>query len=438
MGATSARRRTGRQNRWLLVGLVGAIALQFTAGVDACSVPVFRYALDHWLPDAYRIHILYDDAQTDEQAQIVERLQESARSRFANVVVEVGRISDLSDPALVAAVDKSAATDRPLCIVQGPTAATGVYRDIWSGRLVPETVDQLLGSPIRDRLVKLLLEGTSVVWIYLDSGVAPIDDANYKLLESELQRLQGVIELPVIDPIDLKELSASPDDVKLKFAALRLSRSDPKEAALVQMLLSSEADLRNEEFISQPMAFAVFGRGRVLYSLVGEGITAELIETASRFLTGACQCTVKAENPGVDLLLAVDWDGVISPAAPVEVDVTLTGLAGFQSDARASAPVATGNASPGTADLKIGVTETDATEAANVTAKSEAEDAPAAAMIDVLADSTGDIAEQKYPLEPTLPRRPTVPPAAATWPIVVISILAAIMVVLSIILLRRR
>ena len=71
------------------------------------------------------------------------------------------------------------------------------------------------------------------------------------------------------------------------------------------------------------MGFSVFGRGRVLYALVGKGIMPETIDTACAFMVGPCSCQVKNQNPGFDLLLSHDWESVtagsmISDALPEE------------------------------------------------------------------------------------------------------------------------
>jgi hypothetical protein len=74
-------------------------------------------------------------------------------------------------------------------------------------------------------------------------------------------------------------------------------------------LLNSEPDLH--EYSDQPLAFPVFGRGIVLYALVGKGISPETIKSASSFIVGPCSCQVKEQNPGFDLLLSHDWDGAV-------------------------------------------------------------------------------------------------------------------------------
>ena len=55
------------------------------------------------------------------------------------------------------------------------------------------------------------------------------------------------------------------------------------------------------------MVFPIFGRGRVLYALVGKGIRADNLGEAARFLIGSCSCQIKEQNPGVDLILSADW-----------------------------------------------------------------------------------------------------------------------------------
>ncbi|MFP6763184.1 MAG: hypothetical protein VB858_06190, partial [Planctomycetaceae bacterium] len=56
----------------------------------------------------------------------------------------------------------------------------------------------------------------------------------------------------------------------------------------------------------------------------------------SRFLTGACPCTIKAQNPGVDLLTSMDWDQNIDVVFKPDTSIpTLVGLGGFTADAEA-------------------------------------------------------------------------------------------------------
>ncbi len=91
----------------------------------------------------------------------------------------------------------------------------------------------------------------------------------------------------------------------MEFSSIEVSRDEASESVLVKMLLGSEPDLAET---AAPMAFPVFGRGRVLYALVGAGIKPDMIMKACSFIVGPCACEIKSENPGFDLLLTADWE----------------------------------------------------------------------------------------------------------------------------------
>jgi hypothetical protein len=75
----------------------------------------------------------------------------------------------------------------------------------------------------------------------------------------------------------------------------------------VRMLLRSEEGLESSR---EPMVFPIFGRGRKLDALAGKGISTENVEEYCAFLSGPCSCQVKLQNPGLDLLLAAEWESV--------------------------------------------------------------------------------------------------------------------------------
>ena len=106
--------------------------------------------------------------------------------------------------------------------------------------------------------------------------------------------------------------------LKIQFTTVRLNRDDPAEQFLLQSLLNSEEDLVD---FDRPLAFPVFGRGRVLYALVGNGIASHTVRMASSFMAGPCSCQVKNQNLGFDLLLQTDWNkalGDILISDPIE------------------------------------------------------------------------------------------------------------------------
>jgi len=87
-----------------------------------------------------------------------------------------------------------------------------------------------------------------------------------------------------------------------------VSRDDPREKMLVRMLEGSQSQTMDPQM---PVVFAVFGRGRILCAFSGQSIKAENLEDAAAFLAGPCSCQVKELNPGIDLLMAVDWESIL-------------------------------------------------------------------------------------------------------------------------------
>ena len=129
-------------------------------------------------------------------------------------------------------------------------------------------------------------------------------------------------------PDEQSQVAASPEDNafwKLSCSVVRLSRTDPAEQVFVKMLLRSDPELARSP--DKPIAFPVFGRGRALCALVGGGINRETVEEVIVFLAGPCSCVAKELNPGVDLLISADWQGMIPQETDLrEAPPTLTGI----------------------------------------------------------------------------------------------------------------
>jgi hypothetical protein len=300
---------------WALAG--GLLAVAWTPA-EACNIPVFRYALENWRPDTYRATVFHRGALTAPQQAVVQAWQVEQQAARLNLTVrqcDVDRLDAAEDRALWASVP-----GQPLpCVVLQYPAHLRIDSPVWHGPLESETAAALFDSPVRRELVRRLVQGDTAVWLLLDSGDAARDEQAASLLQQELQRLEATLKLP--------ELSDSPDDVvrsstplKLAFSVLRVRRNDPAELPLVSQLLGSEPDLAG---LTDPMVFPVFGRGRALFGLVGPGIDADNIRGSARFLTGACSCQVKEQNPGFDLLIAVDWADLLALTdAPQELAST--------------------------------------------------------------------------------------------------------------------
>jgi hypothetical protein len=277
------------------------VVVGFAPFVHACNVPVFRFALERWRPDPYRVTLFHRGPLADADRALIGTLEDHQDKSSLNLTVrslDVAELDDADSEMFASLTD----TPLPALLVQYP-AYLRIDVPVWSGPLNDQSVARLTNSPIRDELVRRLAEGQTAVWLLLESGQREKDDDAAMLVQEQLKQLVQQLKLPELtDSSEDKLLSAAP--LQLAFSLLRVPRSEA-EQPLIGMLLHSESDLLDR---SDPMVFPIFGRGRALLPLIGAGVTADNIQNSAAFLVGACSCEVKEQNPGFDLLLAADWD----------------------------------------------------------------------------------------------------------------------------------
>lgn len=270
----------------------------------ACSTPVFRYALERWAADYYEAVFIHRGPLTQDEKQLLDKLRQegSEEGPFLNLrVLEMDITTSTEEKVKTLLMSEKVPETLPVLVLWYPWQK-GRTPPIWQGRLTPSTVKAFLQSPVRQKLAEYLTEGQTAVWIFLESGNAAKDKAALGLLEKELETATRELK---------EEAESMPDELAgpeltYEFSILPVSRSDPNELILLSLLQSSESDLN--EYSDQPVIFPVFGRGRALYALIGEGINTDNIREAVAFVVGPCGCEIKMMNPGVDLLMAANWD----------------------------------------------------------------------------------------------------------------------------------
>jgi hypothetical protein len=296
-----------RRRSFLCVVLCLMAVLLVPITALACSVPVFRYGLEHWKADPYRVLLVHRGTLSAEM-QALEKSIKTEGTR-ANLTVHMADLAQSPAPDVLSAWQAAGSPESAALIVL-PPATAHVPGVVWSGPLTAASIATLVDSPARKTIASRIGEGESAVWILLESGNKAADDAAASLLASRLDYLGTVMELPKLDEQDVRNglVSLPADGLQLSFSLVRISRSDPAEKAFTQMLLATEPDLKDA---NGPIAFPVFGQGRALYALVDKGIKHETIDEAASFLIGSCSCQVKEKNPGADLLMAVDWKSLV-------------------------------------------------------------------------------------------------------------------------------
>lgn len=306
----------------------------FATYMHACQVPVFRYALERWQPDPYEAIIVHRGTLTEKQKQLAAQLQDIQYDEKAplNLVTSILDLDKATKEELGKLHGHYPDDQLPKLVVNYPFYYP-VKRSAWEGKLSAENVKAVIDSPVRKQIVKRLLDGESAIWILIECGNKEKDEAAAKLIAEQLKINQKELKLPEQETLENDEFFREETTIKLRlaFSMISVSRQDAAEGIFLQTLLNSEKDLPTDE----PIAIPVFGRGRSYYALVGKGINEKNMGEDCRFLTGPCSCRVKVENPGVDLLFAVDWDRKVSSSAFREVE--LPELAGISNAVAAAA-----------------------------------------------------------------------------------------------------
>ena len=255
--------------------------------VCACTIPVFRYALDRWESDKFELILPPDTAANPDLSDLLRPLRANG---IANLAITTAKDPSITSPQL-------------------RTARLG-GQTIWSGELNANTLSQILDSPARQQILSRILAGESVIWVIAHSDT-PEDLAEAERIEKRLRFLEQVAALPIQDPNDPDSQLGPGPALLLKFTALRLNRNDPAEALLLKMLAGPSGDI---DPTKTSFAAAIFGRGRVLGAWALDALDDASLEEASMFLIGRCSCRVKDQNPGWDILLNVDWPKALEEA----------------------------------------------------------------------------------------------------------------------------
>ena len=298
----------------ILLGALAAILLLCNPSIsEACSVPVFRYALELWPPDEYEVVLFHEGPLTEEQKQLLGKIKPL---KLENASVPNMRIHEVDlkadpDPRWIKwwEENKPEKFDGAWMAIFYPASTLKII-PLWAGPFTEKGLSKTFQSPARQKLAKRLQDGDSAVWILLECGNKQKDDATKKILEERLVHLGKTLKMPELKDQDVQAgyLSIRPEDLKLGFSLLTISADDPDEKVFREILLSSEDDLKD---FDEPIAFAVFGRGRAMPALVGKGINNDMIDDACTFLSGPCSCQVKRQNPGFDILTSVNWDELL-------------------------------------------------------------------------------------------------------------------------------
>jgi hypothetical protein len=270
------------------------VACGLAVSACACSLPVFRFALDRWSADNFRMMVSEDDAADPEVAKFLRNFG--------------------SDSGLNLEIQRSA--EGPSRLFR-PPHGDSPETTLWEGRASEPWLRALGQSPASTEIVNRLLAGDSAVWVLVESNDAQANETAATLLEKRLAYLQQAIHIPPADPNDLSSRPGPGPELAVRFSLVRIRASsavgeDP-EKVLRSALAGPQSGLA---LTDRPWFASVFGRGRVLGAWPAADFGHEQIDEICIFLSGACSCQVKRQNPGWDLLLKIDWEERLRAISP--------------------------------------------------------------------------------------------------------------------------
>jgi len=306
-----------------LLFMVVLLMLSVPFSLKACSVPVFRYALERWATEFYTAYIFTDKELSKEELKYIKKIKEET---YTNIDIKVINKNSEKDKNLLDLYAKYAKDeDLPSISLFYPAGYYGSMRPpLWSGPFTKDALVRIVGSPAREKIVKNILRGDSAVWVLVESGDAKKDEKHKNDLSKILDDTLKVLELPEgVIAMDSEEIPMDPKDrlrsgipLRLAFSVVSVSREEIKEDMFIKMLLNFENELQGQ--LDGTIAIPIIGQGRAIYPVMDDDINEDNIKDLCYYITGSCSCEVKSQNPGVDLIFAVSWYDVVDQTIGAE------------------------------------------------------------------------------------------------------------------------
>ena len=112
-------------------GLIVTGFLLLVPAANACSVPVFRYALEQWPAARYELLIFHDRPLSEEEREAVHAIKQSAE--FANLTLRQIDVTRKLDDNLRAIWDRESKDVALPCLVLRYPDSTAKTPSVWSG-----------------------------------------------------------------------------------------------------------------------------------------------------------------------------------------------------------------------------------------------------------------------------------------------------------------
>lgn len=311
-----------------LCSLLLVLCVLGTSNLEACTKPVFRYALERWRASPYRLAVLHEGSMDDETRKpLAELIPEGTFNLFVeyfdvNKELPEGVLRDrwLADP------DPSRL---PLALFRTPEDVRTEKPILWEGKFDTagaETLRRQIYGPVMRQLLQKLASGDTAVWILAKGPDEAKNKETRRLLDKSLAELEEELKLPhEQNPLDSEydDGLAPGIPMRMSFSVIETNLDNPANRLLKASLMVMDGESLKEP---GPKIIPVFARCRGLAVLYGEELDAEVFRDISHFLVGPCSCRVKELNPGFDLPAPFPWDWILYEET--KLDAVLQELSG--------------------------------------------------------------------------------------------------------------
>ena len=295
--------------------LLLAYAVLLAGDLPACKVPVFRFALERWPADDFRLLAVHPGPREAGMEAELVALQKALekKPRKANLQLEIVDLARLTEAQRISTPGLETAGNKPGLVLLPPESWKS-QEPVWTGALNSETLARVLDSPARQRIQQRLMEGDSAVFVIV---LGSAHDPNVRVKErvaEGLARANSLLEIPEgvirredlnegLENIDLDDVLRSDLPLRISFVDLTVSHDDPAEEVFLATLLGPVPPRE-----PRPLIVPVFGRGRTPGPLPDSSLTPDRVFAACQHLAASCSCQAKQGNPGYDLLFPARWD----------------------------------------------------------------------------------------------------------------------------------
>lgn len=287
------------------------------APANACSVPTFRYWLERLEADLYPAVIFHREATQQEALKLARQIEDAstAEPNYANIRPILVNLDTTEDELMLAFYKARNSPELPYMAVFYPALRQGwgIQTDskallempsIWSGKPSSKIIEDLLDSPLRRRIVRGILSGDSVVFLFIPGKDKDRNEEIRKLFAQHLPKVHPQLQLPRILPQDMQYLSRTGPPMHIALRYMELPRKSLGEEMFLSMIRKMDPKLYD---LGGPLVVTIFARGRAVPPIPDEQITQEILTEMCYFFTGECSCEYKGQLPGVDLLMKAGW-----------------------------------------------------------------------------------------------------------------------------------